>query len=247
MITLHMLDMSNPAGFDAASAQAAGIWGIAGYIGGDTPHIWTTEEWREYVVNPGMRCVFLIYVPPQSRSAYSTQAGIAWAKVAMQAAQVAYDAGVPKEAAIILDIEAPMESPGSDAACQSWTAYLQSQNVPCGVYGPYSAFLRWPATPEVAWVARWPGVYAADQWPATARIAEGLAPVAAWQFEGGRNIFGVNADRSVVTYSQVDELPPRIGLPTANPTPSAIPVTKVRQALQSIRQTLSDVESELGL
>jgi hypothetical protein len=244
MITLRMLDMSNPAGFDAASAQAAGIWGIAGYIGGDTPHIWTTEEWREYVVNCGMRCVFLVFVPPQIQIFYTTQAGIAWAKVAMKAAQVAYDAGVPRTAAIILDIEASMESPGSDAACQAWTTYLQSQNVPCGVYGPSSAFLGWPAVPEVAWVADWPGTYGPDQWPISATAAAGLAPVTAWQFEGGGTYFGCNCDRSVITLPSV---PPRIGVPTAEPTPSAIPASKVAQGLQIIQQSLFDVEKELGL
>jgi hypothetical protein len=253
MITLHMLDMSNPTGFDASAAQAAGIWGIAGYIGGDTPHVWTAEEWQQYVVNPGMRCVFLIYVPPQNRAAYSTQAGIAWAQEAMQAAQVAYDAGVPKTAALILDIEANMESFGSDAACQAWTTYLQSQHVPQGVYGPRSAFLRWPAVPEVAWVAQWPGTYGPGDWPNVATPAQGLASVEAWQFEGGTNLFGVSADRSVVTYTQMNELPPRITVSTVEPAPapsepaqSGIPSARVSQALQSLQTALSDAQQALN-
>jgi len=250
VINLHMLDMSNPTGFDAEAAQAAGIWGIAGYIGGDTPHVWTAEEWQQYVVNPGMRCVFLIFVPPQDRTAYSTQAGIEWAKEAIQAAQLAYDAGVPKTEAIILDIEASMESSGSDAACQAWTTYLQSQHVPQGVYGPRSSFLRWPAVPEVAWVAQWPGTYGPGDWPNVATPAQGLAPVEAWQFQGGTNLFGVSADRSVVTYTQLDQLPPRITVPTVEPSPapvpSGIPSARVAQALQNIQHALSDAQQALS-
>jgi len=246
MITLHMLDMSDPTGFNVEAAQAAGIEGIAGYIGGFTPHVWTTEEWQRYVVEPGMRCVFLVFVPPQARAYYSAESGLAWADQALQAAQAAYDAGVPRTAALILDIEAPMVCAGSDSACQAWTTRLQSQNVPCGVYGPYDAFTGWPAVPEVAWVAQWPGGFANDQWPTVATPAQGLAPVAAWQFEGGRPLFGVIADRSVVTFTQTDQLPARIGVPKVEPT-RLIPAANVQQALQNIRQTLSNVEKELGL
>lgn len=244
MVTLRMVDMSNPSGFDPSAAQAAGVWGVAGYIGGETPYTWTAADWERCVVSPGMRVALLVWVPPQDPSAYTTSSAGQWAEQAVNAASVAWSAGVPETAAIILDIEAPMVGPGSNDACQAWTTVLEETNRANGVYGPPSAFPGWPATPEVAWVAEWPGTYGPDQWPTSATPATGLAPVTAWQFEGGGMYFNCNCDRSVIT---LPSLPPRIGAPTSEPEPSAISAIKVRQALGNIQQTLSDAERELGL
>lgn len=47
-MTVSMLDASNPGTLDASQLWKSGYRAVAGYIGGDTPHVWTREDWGKF-------------------------------------------------------------------------------------------------------------------------------------------------------------------------------------------------------
>jgi len=82
-----MADASQPPGDPPAGAQV-----IAGYIGGDTPHVWTPADWHQY---KGLR-----KLPIFVRSQRGNGTGDGFAALAQL-----YRLGVPKGCNVVYDLE----------------------------------------------------------------------------------------------------------------------------------------------
>lgn len=88
--------------FDASTPPAsapAGYKAVAGYIGGDTPHVWTAEEWARF---DGLK-----KLPIWVTSNPGATAGVK--NDAFMALEQLYELGVPKGAAVALDFETAVD------------------------------------------------------------------------------------------------------------------------------------------
>lgn len=200
MRTLRMIDSATPQ--NLAAARAAGIEAAAAYIGGATPHVWTTDELKQ-LAQFDLR-VF-IYVPPQDPRYYAAATGAADMHAYASKFEALVAAGLAAYGDVVLvDIEEPMYAinPGGvNEYLQAWVTGAPGPQVAPGVYGPRAAFLGWPAEPRMAWVAEWlePSGQFSGTWPDAPTPAEGLAPISAWQFAGGVELPDVGVvDLSVV-------------------------------------------------
>jgi hypothetical protein len=122
-----------PTGFDAA----------AGYIGGDTPHVWTIDEWQRL----GKLAKLPIWVQDNPRDAQQAQAE------AFAALSRLYHIGCPPGHAIALDLEMAVHPGYVDAfhKVMRWAGFY------VWVYGSRSVVMRNPAC-DGYWVADYTGV-----------------------------------------------------------------------------------------
>lgn len=95
-LPLKMLDTSNP----GTSTLPKGYSAVAGYIGGDTPHVWTAEQWTQFKGIPKLP----IYVD-DFKTGYAAGQADGW-----DCLQKLFALGVPKRVAIAYDIETSKDS-----------------------------------------------------------------------------------------------------------------------------------------
>lgn len=94
-----MYDTSNPAGLSLPRGAAA----VAGYIGGDTPHIWTRTQWQQFGRLPKLPIWVRSNVPNNIRSAPLATAD------AFAALTRLYRLGVPRGSRLGLDLETAVD------------------------------------------------------------------------------------------------------------------------------------------
>lgn len=129
--------------YDASTPPASPPhWHVAaGYIGGDTPHVWTKAEWLAQPA-PELLPIFTASNRADSAAAAVTDNG------AIHAALEAL--GVPYGATVVVDIETRV-----------YTAYLEELNElllhqwPLMVYGSLSTVVHNPLTSGGRWAADW--------------------------------------------------------------------------------------------
>jgi hypothetical protein len=164
--------------FDASipPAQAyPGCVAVAGYIGGNTPHIWTIPEWQRF----GALVQFPIWVGAgRSDGAYDGQA----AAGAMHAH--GWNPGSPNRRGCVLDMEGQV-NPGyvDEFGVSIWQAGYQTF-----IYEDLAALGGNPAK-EGIWLALWDGL--ADIPAYAAVLAHQYLPNVAWQ--------GTTVDLSTIT------------------------------------------------
>lgn len=129
-----MVDTSNP----GTSGLPKGYQAVAGYIGGDTPHIWTAQQWQQFKGVPKLP----IYVD-DARSA-GTAAGEA---DAWNCLKILFSLGVPRGKAIAYDIETSKDAARADGfnAVMQWAGFVT------WLYGSRSTLLTIPF--PAYWVA----------------------------------------------------------------------------------------------
>jgi hypothetical protein len=153
---------SPPAGFDAA----------AGYIGGDTPHVWTLPEWRRL----GSLAKLPIWVQSHPTAAAGGE------QEAFAALEQLYRIGCPPGSTVALDLETAVDAPYVNA----FSGPLRWAGFHIWVYGSRSTVFRNPPL-DGYWVADFTG---------QPHFAAGKA-VRATQWTAGQVI-----DKSVVRYWQ---------------------------------------------
>lgn len=116
------------------------LYAIAGYIGGDTPHVWTPQEWH------GQPAQFRLPVfTAANREDIACAAGEdAWEIRAALAAL-----SVPVRFTVAVDIETRVY----DTYLRALDAYLAPR--PVMAYGSLSTLLRCPLTSGGRWAAEW--------------------------------------------------------------------------------------------
>lgn len=132
-------------GFDASvpplHAPSGTRW-VAGYIGGDTPHVWTRDEWGRFPWHHKLP----IWVT--SNPAGSHAENDAW-----YALRALYNLGVPRGKTVALDLETAQHPAYVNAFNRviRWAGYW------VWVYGSESTVFANPACAGY-WVAKWDGI-----------------------------------------------------------------------------------------
>jgi hypothetical protein len=127
---------------DASCPPAAPLEGIsvyAGYIGGNTPHVWTRKEWD--VFDGCKKLPIFVRSSPCGANQGITDAFAALRRL--------FELGVPKGTAVVLDLEAAVDVPyvnSFQSVISSWAGYL------LWVYGSSSTLFQNPAC-DGYWVA----------------------------------------------------------------------------------------------
>lgn len=136
MSTLTMYDAEYPVGIPAG-AQV-----IAGYIGGDAGHVWTSGEWGKYT--PFLRLPIWVRDNPQAWQPLTDASRCAAALRAL---------GVPKGATVALDMEMTVDRP--------WVVQFATSILDAGwytmLYGSKSTVLENGPTSGGFWTADWTG------------------------------------------------------------------------------------------
>jgi hypothetical protein len=133
---------------------------IAGYIGGNTPHVWTAAEWDRFT---GVRKL-PIYVHSEGESGITE----GWA-----ALQRLYQLNVPHSTLVILDMETLVEP----EAVHNFRTLLNWANYRCGTYGSASTVFGNPVDYGY-WVADYNGKM--QLYPHGGVFAEQYAPGPLW-------------------------------------------------------------------
>lgn len=112
---VKMADASNP---EALKAVAAGASIIAGYIGGDTPHVWSESDWRR----SEFRTLKKLPIFVRSQVVGET-GGLADGWTALQ---TLYNLGVPKNTYVVYDRETNTDKEATTAFGNviTWGGYL---------------------------------------------------------------------------------------------------------------------------
>jgi hypothetical protein len=132
---LKMFDASTPPGSAPAGFDIA-----AGYIGGDTPHVWTATEWNRY------RHLLKLPIYVRSNPGTSGQAD------AFQALERLYELSVPTDMRVALDLETRIapEYVHDFNSVMAWAGYR------LWIYGSASTVFQNPAC-NGYWVADYAG------------------------------------------------------------------------------------------
>jgi hypothetical protein len=118
-------------------------WHVAaGYIGGDTPHVWTEDEWK---VQPAAR---RLPIWTGARRTDTTEAGQADAGEALHALNLLK---VPRGSFVALD----METDVADNYVQAFISSLTYDSYPVMLYASLSDALVYPPAVEHIWAAHW--------------------------------------------------------------------------------------------
>lgn len=138
MSLYKMIDASDP------PPDAAGASAVAGYIGGNTPHVWTRAEWQRFAHTRQ----FPIWVGAGRIN------GTTDGRAAVDAAlKLGWRAHRPQRRAIICDVEAfSMRVYLDDFAAEVWAAGFQTE-----VYESMAVVASNPGK-EGIWVADWDGI-----------------------------------------------------------------------------------------
>lgn len=142
MFALKMLDTSNPGDAHLPKGYSA----VAGYIGGDTPHVWTADQWANFKGIPKLP----IWVDDFKTG---RQAGIddGWACV-----QTLFKIGFPAGKVVAYDIETSKDA----QRAYGFAAVLNFCGFPVWLYGSRSTVLTIPFNDY--WVADYTKV---PHWP----------------------------------------------------------------------------------
>lgn len=232
-----MIDASNPpnpAAVEALNTKVQNTLIIAGYIGGDTPHVWTQSEWESYSEIPGKVGIF---VPPQNPAIYNGESGVTWGHNAMDA----MPDYLPVDAVVVIDIEHAMwtQNPiGVNKALGNFVTTLQTHEYQAGVYAPYDAFLGWPQVPDLAWVSGTPNDFlqppALDERVTSyLQSIKSLAPFVAWQYLVSQQLDGSGVDYSLVMSTTTEESPI---VTTPHPTTTVTGTTTETQTKAEIQK-----------
>ncbi len=135
-MTIKMFDAAYPPQTAPEGYQVA-----AGYIGGDTPHVWTKAEWERFS--------HLRRLPIFTRSAPAGHSGTADAFAAI--AQL-YAIGAPREIAVVWDLEAAV----APAYVNEVHAVMEWAGLYLWLYGQASTVFRNPVC-NGYWPANWEG------------------------------------------------------------------------------------------
>jgi hypothetical protein len=133
-----MIDSAFPQG-----SVPAGFHAVAGYLGGDTPHAWTKNEWGAFSTHRKLP----IWVP-----AIAVGGSDSARSEAFSALSQLYHLGVPKGKAMVLDVEGA-ENPGY---VTSFYNVIKWAGFKMWVYGSASTVFVNPAC-DGYWVADWTG------------------------------------------------------------------------------------------
>ena len=153
-----------PAGFDAA----------AGYIGGDTPHVWTRAEWKALAALPKLP-VWVQSVP-----------GTADAKTdALEALRRLFEIGCPRGSTIALDLETAVDP----LYVRAFGSVVQFFGYYVWVYGSRSTVFSNPPL-DGYWVADYTGMphfaagndVRATQWQAGKTFDSSVVRYWQWKF-----------------------------------------------------------------
>lgn len=144
MSLLHVADCAYPI---PTAGYPKDLFAVAGYVGGNTPHVWTASE-RDAIHNIGLRWWGIWTMPERALTA---QDGIDAARGQVAAYNtIPY----PKDAPALLDIEhsAYVANPaGAEAAVAAWRQAMNAAGWPVAV--PYL-----PLVANHGWVAQWDNV-----------------------------------------------------------------------------------------
>jgi hypothetical protein len=144
---IRFYDTADPAG----KRLPADAGGVAGYIGGDTPHVWTKSEWRRFGKMPKLP----IYVRSNEGNPVS-DAGVALMRL--------YQIGATRGCAVALDLELRVDPP----YVLEFGRILQFFGYRVLVYGSLSTVFRNPPL-NGYWVAHYTG-NAAPEKPLTGKV-----------------------------------------------------------------------------
>lgn len=185
MTTSQMYDAAWPPGHPPAWPVAAG------YLGGDTPHVWTLSEWEHQPAR--YRLPIWVRDNPGAVSAATDSAA---------AVSAAHKLGVPHGATIALDFETAVNS----AYVLAFDKVLQAAGYGVILYGSLSTVRQNPEPSRGYWIADWTG---------TPHLVSGSA---ATQYAGSKSTGGAY-DSSVIATSVPlwDTHPPA---PTTHPGPA---------------------------
>lgn len=165
-----MFDAAYPPGQAYPGCQA-----VAGYIGGNTPHVWTSAEWQRF----GHLIQFPIW------TGYRDADPVSDGQLAVEAMRrLGWRSGSPTRRAVILDEETRVDGPWVDAfAAEIWAAGYQTF-----MYGSLATILHDPPK-EGYLVADWTQIPAVPPFPNV--VGCQYLPNAAWD--------GTQVDLSVIT------------------------------------------------
>jgi hypothetical protein len=164
--------------FDAAYPPPSafpGCQAVAGYIGGNTPHVWTLDEWRRFAS--------LVQFPIWTGYLEADPAGHGQ-QCAAAMHQLGWNPGSPNRRAVILDEETQVDKAWLDAfAAEIWNGGYQTY-----VYGSLATVLGNPPK-EGYLVADWNNIPAVPPY----------ANVIGCQYEANVQFAGTTVDLSVIT------------------------------------------------
>ena len=152
------------------------LYAIAGYIGGDTPDVWTPQNWQDQPAD-----FRLPVFTASDRQDIACAAG----EDAWEIRRALADLGVPVRFTVAVDIETRVYS----TYLAALDAYLAPR--PLMVYGSISTLLRCPLTSGGRWAADWTDVIL------TAEDDIGTHGIRAFQWANS-NMLGRDYDLSVI-------------------------------------------------
>ena len=167
-----MLDTSNP----GTSGLPAGYKAVAGYIGGDTPHVWTAKQWAQFKGVPKLP----IWVDDFKTGSAAGEAD-GWACL-----QALFNLGVSSGKAVAYDIETSKDS----ARAYGFAKVLNWAGFHVWLYGSSSTVLT------ISFADYWIADYTRKpHWP--------VRSARACQYLPGQSIGGVTWDVSVIRWWQL--------------------------------------------
>ena len=152
------------------------LYAIAGYIGGDTPHVWTEQEWD------GQPAAFRL---PIFTAANREDIACAAGEDAWEIRKALAGLNVAARFTVAVDIETRVY----DIYLRALDAFLAPR--PLMVYGSLSTLLRCPVTSGGRWAAEWTGLIL------TAEDDIGQHGIRAFQWADS-NMIGRDYDLSVI-------------------------------------------------
>ncbi len=176
--------------FDASTPPAEpypGCAAVAGYIGGNTPHVWTLAEWQRFAA---LRQLPIWVAGLGAGSKSSVQQG---AEAVRKALSLGWRAHAHDRRAIVCD----METAVNPAFLAGFAAVLHSSGFSCWPYGSQAFIFNDPAE-DGYWVASYPGPGPNLAFPGERAVAHQYAAEVPWQ--------GGAVDLSVVSGSGLAHL-----------------------------------------
>ena len=172
LLPYKMLDTSNP----GSARLPAGYKAVAGYIGGDTPHVWTGAQWAQFRGTPKLP----IYVDDY-KTGRAAGVADAWDCLAKL-----FALGVKPGKAVAYDIETSKDAQRAYgfAAILNWAGFA------VWLYGSRSTLLTIPFNDY--WIADYTDK---PHWP--------VRSARACQYANGVNIGGVTWDISCIRWWQI--------------------------------------------
>lgn len=144
MTLVHVADAAYP---PALATLPADLFAIAGYVGGDTPHIWSADE-RQTYIDHGLQWWAIWTMPERRLSVFDAEQAADGMLAALRS--MAYPSHLP----VLLDVEQSAWSASPLAAADAIRAWKAGMND--GGYPHAFAYVPWAA--QFDWVAYWTNV-----------------------------------------------------------------------------------------